>query len=94
MDPLPALESESVITDGAWHHIGLVWDKSYRYLYVDGTEVARDVVSISYPMPCDGGLYLGASKTLDADSFFSGLIDGVRIYNKALSADEIAALAQ
>ncbi|MGB2861896.1 MAG: LamG-like jellyroll fold domain-containing protein [Sedimentisphaerales bacterium] len=26
--------------------------------------------------------------------FFSGLIDDVRIYNKALSAEEIAALAQ
>ncbi len=94
MDPQPALVSESVITDGAWHHIGLVWDKSYRYLYVDGAEVARDAVSISYPMPCDGGLYLGASKTLDSGSFFSGLIDDVRIYNKALSAEEIAALAQ
>ena len=94
MDPMPALESESVITDGAWYHIGLVWDKSYRYLYVDGAEVARDAVSISYTMPCDGGLYLGASKTFDPASFFSGLIDDVRIYRRALSAEEIAVLAQ
>jgi hypothetical protein len=27
-------------------------------------------------------------------TFFSGLVDDVRIYNKALSAEEIAALAQ
>ena len=94
MDPQPTLVSESVITDGAWHHIGLVWDKSYRYLYVDGAEVVRDAVSISYPMPCDGGLYLGAGKTLDTGSFFSGLIDDVRIYRRALTAEEIAALAQ
>jgi len=94
MDPQPALVSESIITDSAWHHIGLVWDKSYRYLYVDGVEVARDVVSINYPMPCDGGLYLGASKTLDADTFFSGLIDDVSVYNKALSTEAIAALVQ
>jgi len=94
MDPMPALESESVITDGAWHHIGMVWDKSYRYLYVDGAEIARDAVSISYTMPCDGGLYLGAGKTLDTGSFFSGLIDDVRIYRRALNAEEIAALAQ
>ena len=84
MDPQPALVSESVITDGAWHHIGLVWDKSYRYLYVDGAEVARDVAALSYTVPCDGGLYLGVGKTLDAGSFFSGLIDDVRIYNRVV----------
>ena len=26
------LISESIITDGQWHHIGLVWDGSYRIL--------------------------------------------------------------
>jgi len=30
-----------------------------------------------------GGLYVGAGSTLDTASFFSGLIDGVRIYNRA-----------
>jgi len=94
MDPLPVLESESVITDGAWHHIGIVWDKSYRYLYVDGTEVVRDLVSLSYTMPCDGGLHIGVGKDLNVVSFFSGLIDDVRIYRRALSAEEIAALVQ
>jgi hypothetical protein len=39
-------------------------------------------------------MYFGTDKTLDAGTFFSGMIDDVRIYNKALSADEIAALAQ
>ncbi|MFC1792692.1 LamG-like jellyroll fold domain-containing protein [Planctomycetota bacterium] len=94
MDPQPALESETIITDYLWHHIGLVWDGSYRYLYVDGAEVAKDVVALSYAMSCDGGLYLGAGKDLDTDSFFSGLIDDVRIYRRALSAEEIAAMAQ
>jgi hypothetical protein len=93
MDPQPSLVSESVITDGTWHHIGLVWDGSYRYLYVDGAEVAKDAAALSYTVPCDGSLYLGVGKTLDAETFFSGLIDDVRIYNKALTADEIAALA-
>ncbi|MHC4440750.1 MAG: LamG-like jellyroll fold domain-containing protein [Planctomycetota bacterium] len=94
MDPQPALVSESVITDGTWHHVGLVCDGPYRYLYVDGAEVAKDAAALSYTMPCDGCLYLGTSKTLDAGSFFSGMIDDVRIYNKALTADEIAALVQ
>jgi len=88
----PTLESESVITDGAWHHIGLVWDGSHRCLYVDGAEVVKD--SEAMGVNSDGGLYVGASKDLDAGSFFSGLIDDVRIYNQALSAEEIATLAQ
>jgi hypothetical protein len=91
-----SLESQSIITDGQWHHVGFVWDSSYRCLYVDGTEVARDTQAITAaPLKCcDGGLYIGTSKTLEVGSFFSGLIDDVRIYNVALSAKQIEGLAQ
>jgi hypothetical protein len=77
------LMSQFVITDGAWHRVGFVWDGSNRILYVDDVEVARDV------QPglgsSKGGLYLGAGKNLEPGSFFSGLIDDVRIYNQAVS---------
>ena len=33
----------------------------------------------------DGGLYIGAGKDLDAATFFSGLIDDVRIFNRAVT---------
>jgi len=88
------LVSESVITDGQWHHIGFVWDGSYRFLYVDGTEVAKDTAAQNPLKSADGGLYIGAGKALDAATFFSGRIDDVRVYNLALSAEEIAALAK
>ena len=92
---IPPLISDMVITDNEWHHIGMVWYASYRALYVDGASVAEDANALA-PMlkSADGGLYIGANKTLDAGTFFSGMIDDVRIYNQALSADEIAALAQ
>ncbi len=78
--------SESVITDGGWHRIGLVRDESYRTLYVDGAEVAKDTEpQQSHLVPSDGGLYIGAGNSLDAGSFFSGLIDDVRIYNRAVT---------
>jgi len=77
--------SETVITDGNWHRIGFVWDGSYRYLYVDGAEVAKDTKSFNILESSDGGLYLGAGNSLDAGSFFSGLIDDVRIYNRVVS---------
>jgi len=93
--PFPPLVSESVITDDQWHHIALVYDfiALHRYLYVDGNEVAKDSDLVA-GVGSDGGLTIGADKTLDAASFFSGLIDDVRIYNVALSAEEIAALTQ
>jgi hypothetical protein len=87
------LASESFITDDQWHHVGIVWDGSRRYLYVDEEEIVKDT-SDMIAIQSSGNLYLGVGKNLDAGSFFSGLIDDVRIYNQALSADEIAALAQ
>jgi len=35
-----------------------------------------------------------AGKNLDAGTFFSGMIDDVRIYNQALSAKEIEEMAR
>jgi len=89
------LESESVITDGQWHHIGLVYDFDalHRHLYVDGVEVTVDSDYVA-GVPSDGGLYIGAGKDLEPGSLFEGLIDDVRIYDVALSAEEITAMAQ
>lgn len=76
--------SQAVITDGNWHRIGFVWDGSYRHLYVDGAEVAMDAAPLSKLEDAYGGLYFGVGSTLAPDTFFSGLIDDVRIYNRAI----------
>ncbi len=55
--------------------------------------VAHDTQGVKLPSS-DGGLYFGTGKILDAATFFSGLIDDVRIYNKALTAEQIEALAR
>jgi hypothetical protein len=88
------LDSQTVITDGQWHHIGLVWDGSYRILYADGVEVAKDTTAQNLLKSATGGLYIGASKNFDEGTYFSGLIDDIRIYDEALSPVRIAALAQ
>ena len=82
--PGPLL-SQTVITDGNWHRIALVWDGSYRHLYVDGVEVATDTAPLSALEGAADGLYFGAGSTLAPGTFFSGLIDDVRIYNRAVS---------
>ena len=90
-----ALISDSVITDVQWHHVGFVYDVDslHRRLYVDGILVAEDTTAVSARIS-DGDMYIGAPKDLEEGIFFSGMLDDVRIYNQALSAKEIAALAQ
>jgi predicted MPP superfamily phosphohydrolase len=80
--PQPLI-SEFIITDGNWHRVGLIWDGSNKILYADGAEVARD--THAGLESSEGGLYIGASSTLDPASFFSGLTDDVRIYNRAVT---------
>jgi hypothetical protein len=88
------LVSESIITDGQWHHIGFIWDGAYRSLYVDGAEVAKDATAQNPLKSATGGLYIGAGKNRDAGTFFSGLVDDVRIYNVVLTIEQIEALAR
>jgi len=93
--PFGPLESEMEITDDQWHHVGLVYDLDTlgRHLYADGVEVAADTSQVG-GVASDGSLYFGADKTLTASSLFSGLIDDIRIYPLALSAEEMAALTR
>jgi hypothetical protein len=77
------LLSQTVITDGYWHRIGLVWDGSYRTLYVDNVAVAEDTQANLEGS--DGGLYIGAGKNLEPDTFWFGMIDDIRIYSRAVS---------
>jgi hypothetical protein len=79
----PPLVSSTVVTDGNWHRVGFVRDGGERVLYVDDIEVARD--SAETLETAEGGLFIGTGQALDADSFFAGLIDDIRIYNRALT---------
>ncbi len=78
-----ALLSQTAITDGNWHRVGFVWDGSDRILYVDDVEVARDTQTDL--ASSEGGLYIGAASTLESGTFFSGLIDDIRIYDRVVS---------
>jgi len=78
----PPLVSESTITDGDWHRIGLVWDGSHRKLYVDDVAVAEDTQTNLEAS--ENGLYIGAGTAMETGSFWSGLIDDIRIYNRAV----------
>ena len=77
------LQSQTIVTDGNWHRIGLVWDALHRTLHVDDVVVAEDRqqnLDDSF-----NGLYIGAGKNVEPSTFFSGLIDDVHIYERVVS---------
>ena len=76
------LFSEAVITDGQWHRIGLVWDGSNITLCLDDVVVAKD--TRGGLEGSENGLNIGAGKMTQPGTYFSGLIDDVRIYNRAV----------
>jgi sugar lactone lactonase YvrE len=76
------LRSEMAITDGLWHRVGFVWDGVYRALYVDDILVAED---IQHGLKSSiGGLNIGCGTNSAVGTFWSGLIDDIRIYNRAV----------
>jgi hypothetical protein len=77
-----ALHSETVVTDDNWHRVGFTWDGTNRRLYVDDVLVAEDTdVSLA---GCTGGVNIGCGKLMAPNTFFTGLIDDVRVYRRAV----------
>ena len=82
--PYDQITSLSDYTPGAWNHIAFTLDGTDAKLYLNGNldisqpQVKQMVAETISP------LYLGGSST-----FISGLLDDARIYNRALSPEEI-----
>jgi type II secretory pathway pseudopilin PulG/ribosomal protein L12E/L44/L45/RPP1/RPP2 len=76
-----------VLTEGYWYHIAGTWDGITQCLYLDGVEIDSQT-----PGGVLGGTFSGVHLSSSAESL-NGLLDEVRIYNRALSAEEIASLA-
>ena len=74
------LSSPAAITDGNWHRVGVVCSDANCTLYIDDKEVATGTrVKLT---STSGNLYIGATGRLTPGTFWKGLIDEVRIYNR------------
>jgi parallel beta-helix repeat protein len=73
-----------------WTHLAVTYNGSTLTLYRDGVAVATSNAS-GAPSPTTGTLQIGGSQF---GEYFKGLIDEVRIHNKALSATEIQTVYQ
>jgi hypothetical protein len=78
-----------------WHHYAGTYDTATKdiKLFVDGQEVAKTNLTTAYSIPNDsaGRLYAGWDDG-QAGRYFKGAMDEVRLYDRALSATEIAQL--
>ncbi|MFB0524015.1 MAG: LamG domain-containing protein, partial [Phycisphaerae bacterium] len=80
------------VNDGQWHHATGVYDGKKLSLYVDG----KLDVSVNAPGKInvnDYPVYIGENAERTG-RFWNGLIDDVRVYNYALSQEEIEALCR
>jgi len=84
------LLSDYLISDGNWHKVGVEWDGNQRYLYVDDVEVAKDIREANLFESPSTGLHFGAGKSLEQGSFWTGLIDDLKIYNSELAKEQRA----
>jgi hypothetical protein len=80
------------IPSNGWTHIAVTLGAGVATLYVDGKSVATETSVVT---PKDLGpidyAYLGRSQFTD-DPYLDALIDELRVYSRALSADEIQSL--
>ncbi len=78
---------------GGWHHIALVYDGASVSLYVDGVAKLQPVPAGAILYGSDP-LHIGCDLNSGVEqNFYFGLLDDVRLYDRALSQPEVAALA-
>ncbi len=78
------------VNDGKWHHVAGVYDGQKMHLYVDGRLDGSAVTTTNIPTS-DEPVCIGENSQAKG-RFWNGLIDDVRVYDRALSVDEIAVL--
>jgi hypothetical protein len=76
----------AALASNTWSHLSATYDGATLRLYVNGTQAASRAVNGSIAVS-SGALRIGGNAVWG--EYFRGLIDEVRVYNRALSAAEI-----
>jgi len=88
----PEVYSDDV-NDGNWHHIAGVYDGSKLYIYQDGDNVDSKSLYGSINTKWSRVLIGENGELGSRERFWNGFIQDVRLYNRALTADEIITIA-
>ncbi|HVV20405.1 MAG TPA: LamG-like jellyroll fold domain-containing protein, partial [Pseudonocardiaceae bacterium] len=84
----------SPLPTGSWQHVAVTYAEGTGILYVNGVEVGRNTAMSVQPVWFGNDIkqnYLGKSQY--ADPYLAGALDDFRLYGRALTPDEVAALA-
>lgn len=84
------LDSGTPLVVGQWTHVAMVHDGAQDIIYFNGVQVNQK--SAAGALDKTGYPFGIGYDPIDNGSFFHGAIDLVQVYNKALTAPEIAAL--
>ncbi|QUW78211.1 exo-alpha-sialidase [Streptomyces mirabilis] len=84
-----SVRTASAYNDGQWHHLALRRSGGLLTLSVDGTAVGAADVPGSVSRNSPFGVHVG--QRMDSRAYFTGAIDEVRVYDRALSDDELSA---
>jgi uncharacterized protein (TIGR03437 family) len=79
--------SASAWQAGVWKHAAFTWNSTALVLYINGSQVAQQVVTSSLPPVSATTFQLGS----DGTNVIDAVIDELRISNRARTASEIAA---
>jgi len=86
-----AISTQSV-NDNRWHYaVGVFASDSQRILYLDGELAAQDADTVAYN-PAVNVFDIGRRGDASPQSYFNGVIDEVRLYDRALSQSEVKSL--
>jgi len=89
----------TTVTDGGWHHVAATITENATNsssdvrIYVDGQNDTQESTDPDvFNLVADWDVTIGYRPS-QSDRFFNGQIDDVRIYDRAMSQEEIAWLA-
>lgn len=83
------VRTAGAFNDGQWHHLALRRGGGRLTLFIDGTTVGTADVPGSVSRNSPFGVHVG--QRMDSRAYFTGAIDDVRVYGRALSDAELAA---
>jgi hypothetical protein len=79
------------IPDNTWSHVAITFDSSFVILYINGSETDRVTTNANgIAFTASEPTKLGVRGT--SSDWFNGLMDQVRIFDKAISAEDVGVL--
>lgn len=85
LEPLPT---------GSWVHVAAVYDRSANLtLYVNGTPEGSAGIAAADGIDIGNDLILYLARRTQGETYFKGVLDDVKIYNRALAGGDVGQLA-